>query len=93
MLYTIYTNEIPKLHTLMNDKIYTTITGKATIDTKGIEHLTVNFVDDSTNLIISKDTTKLQTYLNNFYILLQKVYHTNKLIINKKNRVNDHLQK
>ena len=83
ILYTIYTNEIPMIHTLMNDEIFTTITGKATIDTKEIEHLTVNFVDDSTNLIISKDTTKLQTYLNNFYILLQKVYHTNKLIINQ----------
>merc|ERR1712240_891276 len=83
ILYTIYTNEIPIIHTLMNDEIFTTITGKATIDTKEIEHLTVNFVDDSTNLIISKDATKLQTYLNNFYILLQKVYHTNKLIINQ----------
>merc|ERR1712240_833503 len=78
-----YTNEIPKLHTLMKDKIYTEITGMPTIDTKGIEHLTVNFVDDSTNLIITKDVTKLQTYLNGFYILLQKVYHTNKLIINQ----------
>merc|ERR1712240_493713 len=83
ILYTIYTNEIPMIHTLMNDEIFTKITGKATIDTKEIEHLTVNFVDDSTNLIISKDTTKLQTYLNNFYILLKKVYHTNKLIINQ----------
>merc|ERR1712240_497719 len=83
ILYTIYTNEIPMIHTLMNDEIFTTIMGNAIIDTKEIEHLTVNFVDDSTNLIISKDTTKLQTYLNNFYILLQKVYHTNKLIINQ----------
>ena len=83
ILYTIFTNEIPMIHTLMNDEIFTTITGNPTIDTKEIEHLTVNFVDDSTNLIISKDRTKLQTYLNNFYILLQKVYHTNKLIINQ----------
>ena len=53
------------------------------INTKGIEHLTVNFVDDSTNLIITKDPAKLQTYLKGFYILLQKVYNTNKLIINQ----------
>ena len=76
ILYTIYTNKIPMIHTLLNDEIFTTITGNPTIDTKEIEHLTVNFGDDSTNLIITKDPTKLQTYLNNFYILLQKVYHT-----------------
>merc|ERR1712243_338208 len=83
ILYTIYTNEIPQLHTLMQDNIYTEITGMPIINTKGIEHLTVNFVDNSTNLIITKDPTKLQTYLNGFYILLQKVYNTNKLIINQ----------
>ena len=86
ILYTIYTNEIPQLYTLMQDNIYTEITGMPTINTKGIEHLTVNFVDDSTNLIITKDPTKLQTYLNGFYILLQKVYNTNKLIINQETR-------
>merc|ERR1712240_73174 len=83
ILHTIYTNKIPQLHTLMQDNIYTEITGMPMINTKGIEHLTVNFVDDSTNLIITKDPTKLQTYLNGFYILLQKVYNTNKLIINQ----------
>ena len=67
----------------MQNSIYTEITGMPIINTKGIEHLTVNFVNDSTNLIITKDATKLQTYLNGFYILLQKVYHTNKLIINQ----------
>merc|ERR1712240_202393 len=83
ILYTIYTNEIPQIHTLMQDNIYTEITGMPIINAKGIKHLTVNFVDDSTNLIITKDATKLQTYLKGFYILLQKVYHTNKLIINQ----------
>ena len=71
------------IHTLMKDEIFTKITGKPIIDTKDIEHSTINFVDDSTNLIITKDPKKLQTYLNKFYILLQKVYHTNKLIINQ----------
>merc|ERR1712240_982285 len=83
ILYTLYTNEIPQLYTLMQDNIYTEIPGMPTINTKGIEHHTVNYVDDSTNLIITKDPTKLQTYLNAFYILLQKVYNTNKLIINQ----------
>merc|ERR1712240_477713 len=83
ILYTLYTNEIPQLYTLMQDNIYTEITGRPTINTTGIEHHTINYVDDSTNLIITKDPTKLQTYLNAFYILLQKVYNTNKLMINQ----------
>merc|ERR1712240_539864 len=83
ILYTIYTNKIPMIDTLMKDEIFNKITGYPKIYTKEIEHSTINFVDDSTNLIITKDPTKLQTYLNNFYILLQKVHHTNKLIINQ----------
>ena len=71
------------IHTLMKDEIFTKITGKPLIDTKDIKHSTINFVDDSTNLIMTKDPEMLRTYLNNFYILLQKVYHTNKLIINQ----------
>merc|ERR1712240_747463 len=83
ILYTIYTNEIPLIHTLMKDEIFTKLTGKPLIDTKDIEHSTINFVDDSTNLIMTKDPKTLQTYLNNFYLLLQNVYNTNKLIINQ----------
>ena len=54
ILYTIYTNKIPLIHTLMKDEIFTTLTRKPKIPTKDIEHTTVNFVNDSTNFIISK---------------------------------------
>ena len=42
ILYTIYTNEIPLIHTLMSDKIFTKLTGKPIIDTKDIEHSIVS---------------------------------------------------
>merc|ERR1712240_534225 len=67
----------------MTNEYYTKLTGKPLIDIKDIEHSTINFVDDSTNLIMTKEPKTLQTYLNNFYLLLQNVYNTNKLIINQ----------
>ena len=72
ILYTIYTNEIPMIHTLMKDEIFTKITGKPILDTKDIKHSTINFVDNSTNLIMTKDPEMLQTYLNNFYNYYKK---------------------
>ena len=73
ILYIIYTNEIPLIHTLMLDEIFTKLTGKPISPTKDIEHSTINFVDDSTNLIMTKDPKILQTYLDNFYLLLLNV--------------------
>ena len=67
----------------MTDEIFTKLTGKPIIDTKDIKHSTINFVDDSTNLIMTKDPKILQAYLDNFYLLLLNVYNTNKLIINQ----------
>ena len=58
-LYTIYTNEILLLHTLMNNPIYKTLTGKPKISHKLIEHDTINFVNDSTNVIYTKNTNTL----------------------------------
>merc|ERR1712240_730561 len=51
VLFTIYTNEIPQIYTLMTDEIFTKLTGKPILNTKDIEHSTINFVDNSTNLI------------------------------------------
>ena len=67
----------------MKDEIFTKLTGKPLIPTKDFEHSTINFVDDSTNLIMTKDPKILQNYLDNFYLLLRNVYNTNKLIINR----------
>ena len=73
ILYTIYTNEIPLIHTLMSDKLFTKLTGKPIIPIKDIEHSTINFVDNSTNIIMTKDPKILQNYLDYFYLLLQNV--------------------
>merc|ERR1712240_282831 len=67
----------------MSDEIFTKLTEKPIIQTKDIEHSTINFVDNSTNIIMTKDPKILQTSLDNFYLLLLNTYNTNKLIINQ----------
>ncbi len=77
VLYTIYTNEIPLLHTLMSQDIYYNLTNTPTPIIKDIKHTTVNYVDDSTSTISSKTASELQTYLNHFYKLLESYYNNN----------------
>ena len=83
LLYTIYTNEIPLLHTLMNKPIFNKLTNMPQAISKTILHLTINFVDDSTNVISTPNVDEIKDYINKFYSLLEAVYNTNKLIINK----------
>ena len=71
VLYTIYTNEIPLLHTLMSHEMFHKLTSTPTTQYNDIKHTTVNYVDDSTSTISSKTITQLQTYLNNYYKLLE----------------------
>ena len=82
LLYTLYTNEIPLLHTLMNNDIYTGLTQHTTTTATKIAHSTVNFVDDSTNITSSQQKDDITEYTNKFYTLLEAVYNTNKLKIN-----------
>ena len=63
-LYTIYTNKIPLLHTLMSHEIFHILTNTHTKKFNDIKHTTVNYNDDSTSTISSKSITDLQTYLN-----------------------------
>lgn len=83
ILYTICTNEIPLLHTLMQKSIFTQITGLPLTISKNIEHCNVNFVDNSTNIISTPNFPDMHDYINKFYSLLKAVYNLNKLIINK----------
>ena len=84
LLYTIYTNEIPLLHKIMNTYLFTKLTGKPQINTNNkITHDTINFVDDSTNIISTTEIPLMQDYINSFYLLLESVYNVNKLVINK----------
>ena len=43
LLYTLYTNEIPLLHTLMDKEIYTKLTNQDKTTTTDTDHNTVNF--------------------------------------------------
>ena len=82
VLYTIYTNEIPLLHTLMSQDIYYALTNTPTPIVNDIKHTTINYVDDSTSTISSKSASELQTYLSHFYKLLESYYNINYLKIN-----------
>ena len=62
---------------------YPSYTGLPTLNYTNIEHNTVNFVDDLTNIISTNNSTDMQNYINKFYSLLEAVYNINKLIINK----------
>ena len=46
VLYTIYTNEIPLLHTLMSQDIYYALTNTPIPIANDIKHTTINYVDD-----------------------------------------------
>ena len=59
VLYTIYTNEIPLLHTLMTNEIFHKLTNTQTTQYNDITHITVNYLDDSTSMISSKRIKKL----------------------------------
>jgi len=82
LLYTIYTNEIPILNNLMTTDFFYKMTNIKTQQYNDIIHMTTNYVDDSTNVISSKSPQQLQTYINNFYCLLETYYNTNFLKLN-----------
>ena len=67
ILYNIYTNEIPDLYKLIHSESYSSITNQPKISFKNFTHLTINFVDDSTNIIGSKEFEVLQSYLEQYY--------------------------
>ena len=81
-LYTLYTNEITQLDTLMGTDYYTQITGQQDITYTDIDHIIINYVDESTNIVSSTDIKHLQTYINKYYILRTYYYKINFLKIN-----------
>ena len=82
LLYTIYTNEIPNLYKLMSTDLFYKITGSIYVANDKIDHTTINYVDDSTNIITSQCHKILKEYTDNFYKLLQSYYNINYLKIN-----------
>ena len=53
-----------------------------TINTDNITHNIIQYVDDSTNIITTNDSQQLQTYINQYFKILEYYYNTNKLLIN-----------
>ena len=92
LLYILYTNEIPNLHKFISDKNLQSCYNKLTknkfkllhdkITDNNFNHLTINFIDDSTNLISNDNSYLLIDYLTVYYDLLQNYYDINKLTIN-----------
>ena len=61
----------------MSQDMFQKLTNTPTQQYSDIQHTTVNYVDDSTSTISSKTVTQLQTYLNNYYKLLESYYNIN----------------
>ena len=81
-LYTLYTNEIPLLYKFMYNDWFYMLTKLNRIIYENIAHTTINFVDDSTNIISFKDHSQIKNYLTNYYKLIHSFYNINKLKIN-----------
>ena len=47
-----------------------------------IDHIIINYVDDSTNIISSDNCDQLQKYIDQYYVLLTYYYDINYLKIN-----------
>ena len=66
----------------MGTDYYEQITGLKTNEDFDIDHIIINYVDDSTNIISSDNKDQLQTYIDQYYILLTHYYDSNYLKIN-----------
>ena len=77
LLYSIYVNEVTLIHKLLNKNFYNnqnlynlTTNDKMTSFKGNIEHLTYNFVDDSTSIISFTNPIDIKTYLTKYFKLL-----------------------
>ena len=80
--YTIYTNEVPILHKILQNtnvcRIIQVIPPKDDIT----DHEVGNFVDDSNSVISGTEHTELENYINAYFQLLEIYYNSQKLKIN-----------
>ena len=83
LMYSLYTNEIPRLHWILkNPTMMRMIFQRNPLNTNKIEHNVTQFVDDSNSVIIFKDKDQIMEYLNMYFWLLKIYYNMNKLLIN-----------
>ena len=84
LLYTIYTNEVPELHKIMDNEnkfMQITKTSLPKFPFKNA-HAVINFVDDSNNIISFKKSEGIKSYLEHYFLLIQTFYNSNLLKIN-----------
>ena len=78
-----YTNEIPLLNNLMNSPLYSKLTSSNYNNNfTSFNSLVIQYVDDSTNLISSRNLNELNSYINKYFNILEKFYELNKLTLN-----------
>ena len=74
----------------MNDNIYSNITGESIGDiTENIEHSIVQYVDDTNNIISSKESKYIQPYIDGYFKLIENFYEINKLKIYPEKKQNN----
>ena len=84
LLYILYTNEIPLLGNIMtNNDIFSKITSSSNTIISNVYNYTIQYVDDSTNMLSSENIDTLEIYVNNYFKLLENFYDINKLTLNQ----------
>ena len=82
LLFNLYTNELPIVHTLLDTPMYTEITSKPATNCSEINHIDVQFVDDNTSVISTNNHGLLKGYVESYFSLLKEYYNANKLKVN-----------
>ena len=83
LLYTIFVNEIPLLHNLLQDKETVQKLLKSELQVnEPVEHVVTQFVDDSNSNIIFDNPEDAKEYINRYFKLLDRYYNMMKLKIN-----------
>lgn len=83
LMYTLYINEVPLISKLMNTKLYILITNNSQMVSNNItDHTTIQYVDDSNNIITSENSKDIKEYINKYFKLLEGYYNLNKLKLN-----------
>ena len=82
LLYTIYTNEVPILHKILENTNICRIIRVTPAKNDISEHIVMNFVDDNNSVISGTENTELEHYIKKYFQSLEVYYNSRKLKIN-----------
>ena len=68
LLYVLYMNKIPILSNLMNTELYSSITNTHDIIHSSVKCYMIQYVDDSTNMLSTKNIDELQNYVDKYLV-------------------------